>query len=292
MTSVCWRRGCAGDGVDMRVNCPKKSRDASASAMREVASFASRGLSCRDMKIEISRKTAVVVAILLLAAQYALYRGYIELAHYRGEKPMVRSERVMGAITTTKPAREQLVIGFIGDSITEGGTPSPPTSVGKMLSPIAGSVIIVNCAKGGTNVVDWTPGQRFYQTAVKAFHEQNVSWVSLMLGSNVEDAGAGSFAEHLMPLLKALRQEGFKIIIHYPPYSERATRGAGRMRAIQAVLDDAVGKKLCFRGDVAAYEHFHLHPEQLQDGLHPNQAGIAALAELWAAAIADVVERN
>jgi hypothetical protein len=40
------------------------------------------------------------------------------------------------------------------------------------------------------------------------------------------------------------------------------------MRAIQAVLDDAVGKKLCFRGDVAAYEHFHLHPEQLQDGLH------------------------
>ena len=48
---------------------------------------------------------------------------------------------------------------------------------------------------------------------------------------------------------------------------------------------DAVTKEHALPAGPDLYEHFKAHPEELEDGLHPNDVGIVSINRLWAAAV-------
>lgn len=205
--------------------------------------------------------------------------------------------------TPVRAAKQPVKIGFIGDSITygKGGT---RTAVQVEIAELGSNYVGVNRAVNGTTTKDWLPGtQRFDQTAA-VFKRQGVSVVSIMLGTNdaskTHRISPQQYRKNLLQIIDGLRNQTAvrNIILNYPPYVVPKPgwhwnkKSIWRLREYAAVINLLADGKFVLLGDTTALEYFSEHPEELADGVHPNDTGYYRLGQLWAAAFKQVAGKQ
>ena len=133
-----------------------------------------------------------------------------------------------------------------------------------------------------------------------AFKAQNATVVSIMLGTNdASDLHSMSpmvYRRNLLGIINGLRNEGNvrTIVLNYPPYtvprpaSHWSKASLYRLRAYMTVISSLADGKFVVLGDTKAYAYFSEHPEELGDGVHPNDTGYYNLGQLWATAFKQV----
>lgn len=186
-------------------------------------------------------------------------------------------------------------IGFIGDSITVG-TPveKADSAVSREILYLGENYEAVNRGIGGSTTADWLPGGKFFTDALAAFQSQDVTVVSIMLGTNdARDSLQTSGIEyrlHLKTIVDALLASGTinRVILNYPPYvhpepfSDRDNQSIRWLQSYATQIDSLVNGTTILQGDTASFSYFRDHPEDLADGVHPNEQGYTVLGAFWA----------
>ena len=205
------------------------------------------------------------------------------------------------AVATAAPV--QVVIGFVGDSITfdvpPGGHLAPPDLTVQAISTQGRVVRAINEGHQGASTADWLPDARigYLGKALAAFQQGGVSIVHIMLGTNdAKPTGANispaQYRANLAIICRVLNGAGFVVVLSYPPYAALPKlSAAGRttmertLVAYETVINRLANGVTVRLGDTHAYTYFQAHPWLLADGVHPNAGGAAALAQLWATAL-------
>ena len=188
-------------------------------------------------------------------------------------------------------------IGFIGDSITVGTTCNSgnPTAVQVATDTLGAGFSGVNLGKSGA-----TTASRLseYNTAIKP-NLSGVDVVQIMLGTNDAKASVGITADiyknNMQTLINNLKADGVRLVIlNYPPalFSTSGGWDAGSpslLAQFVAKIDELVAENGGFvvLGDTAANTW---SSGALCDGVHPTAAGYNTLGQLWAGAIAKVLD--
>ncbi|WP_082629385.1 SGNH/GDSL hydrolase family protein [Chthonomonas calidirosea] len=191
-----------------------------------------------------------------------------------------------------------LVIGFIGDSITQYGDSlgnAPPYYECQIVQYVGNfyKVSLVNEGIPGSKTSDWMPtnSNNYFNNALAAFQGAGVSVVSIMLGTN--DAYGGmpqaTYQSNLQAIVNGLVANGFKVILNSPPYilntnyaNANALLESAYPKAIAAVV--ASNPKMVYQGALYDYRYFAQHVDEMKDQFHPNDAGIQSYAKMWAQA--------
>jgi len=186
-------------------------------------------------------------------------------------------------------------IGFIGDSITHADPNSKTNSpVGREVTYLGGEYEAVNTAVSGATTGDWLPGGKYFSDAMAQFEKEDVTVVSIMLGTNdSKDTLETSDIEyklHLETIVNALLNSGSitRVILNYPPYLYPEGTGLwsktsiNRLKAYTTQIDSLVNGTTILQGDTSSFSYFRDHPEDLADGVHPNEQGYAVLGAFWA----------
>jgi lysophospholipase L1-like esterase len=203
------------------------------------------------------------------------------------------------------PTGRPLTIGFVGDSITANVPPDGGRSVADEAASALGKrlggrrVAAVNAAVAGSTSADWRPGKPHLNAALDAFKKRGVERVLVMLGTNdaIRDRRApAAYAANVEALARALNTAGYKVILNVPPYCVPGAKGvSAEASALCRAYQDAVaglnrGRDVVLGDDGQAYEYFRRHPDELHDGIHPNQRGARSLADIWARGAARVLK--
>lgn len=195
--------------------------------------------------------------------------------------------------TYTSPV---LNLGFIGDSITAGtgATVSAPANCALTLAKILGqSVSVTNRGLTGTTTTDWLPSGTLLGPAITALSAARVTVVEIMLGANDAKIANGVIAAivraNLLSISNTLVSAGFTVIINYPLYLVPGSIGnlwnGASDTLIQSYgtqIDSIVNGTTILQGDRLGYPYFAEHQAELNDGVHPNDAGTLSLGTLWA----------
>ena len=89
--------------------------------------------------------------------------------------------------------------------------------------------------------------------------------------------------DNLRAITDKLLDNGAKVVIvNKVPYSLKHNDLA--IRRLNVALDELPNGAGVYLGDDQSYDYFRQHQDQLEDGLHMNQEGYEALADLWTAA--------
>ncbi len=99
------------------------------------------------------------------------------------------------------------------------------------------------------------------------------------------DEDVARFKSNMQTLVRRLKENGRVPILATIPYASDG-KHAGIPR-LNAVIDDITDQSGLPRGP-DLYAWFFAHPNELKDGIHPNDAGIASMNRLWA----EAVDRN
>jgi acyl-CoA thioesterase-1 len=114
-------------------------------------------------------------------------------------------------------------------------------------------------------------------------HPDVKNW-AILYGSN-DSAGNNDdtrgFEDNLLGIAKLLQDAGRVPVFARIPYSPREH---DHIPDYNRVVDE-VTKKLGLLKGPDLYAYFQEHPDQLRDGLHPNDEGIVAINRLWAEAV-------
>ncbi len=114
-------------------------------------------------------------------------------------------------------------------------------------------------------------------------HPDVKNW-AILYGTNDaagNNADVSGFRANLEEMAKLLKDAGRTAIFARIPY---APEGHDHVPEFNAEID-AVTEKLGLPKGPDLYAHFKAHPEELADGLHPNDAGIVSINRLWAEAV-------
>lgn len=106
------------------------------------------------------------------------------------------------------------------------------------------------------------------------------------LGYGTNDAAGdttdtAAFEQNLEAMVKLVKAAGRVPVIARIPFAPREHEGLPKFNA----AIDAIARKNGLLPGPDLYAHFKAHPEELADGLHPNDAGIVSINRLWAAAV-------
>ena len=174
-------------------------------------------------------------------------------------------------------------IGFVGDSLTFGcctnSTPAPEIE----MDNLGDNYRAINRGVNGSTTRDWL--NNLLEPALAEFRDNNVEVVQVMLGTN--DVAANIPTDEIVDNLRAitdkLLENGAKVVIvNKVPYSLKHNDLA--IRRLNVALDELPNGAGVYLGDDQSYDYFRQHQDQLEDGLHMNQEGYEALADLWTAA--------
>ena len=158
----------------------------------------------------------------------------------------------------------------------------------------------LNLGQSGSTVGNWqkdSGGLGFYEGAVAQANRIGADCVSIMLGTNDSKESIGTSAAaykatlqgvctNLLADVPTLR----RIVLNEPPYVAPGVYGDGtdydagadtRLQAYIAQLNTLDNGTTIRRGSRVTYAYFQAHPDQLADGVHPNQAGHTALGGQW-----------
>lgn len=206
------------------------------------------------------------------------------------------------------PQQPALVIGFIGDSITQGigaGVGGDaPTLTGKELAVGWGyrSVAVCNQGGAGTTSANWTPGNVSFTASLAAFAAAGCTVIHVMLGTNDCSSSGGisgaAYQSNMVSIVNGLVAAGYKVVVSWPPYVDIANGtyaqwDAGSLNAMlsyQPIIAAMVDNVHVFLGDTQAWSYFADNRNLLPDGVHPGTVGYPYLAQLWAQAIATALK--
>lgn len=197
-----------------------------------------------------------------------------------------------------------LVVGCIGDSITNGGggtpqSPTAPEACATALSSASVTVTSVNEGVGGSYSGDWLPGSSNDTAAISAFAGAGVHLIHIMLGTNdatftLHNTSAATFRANLRSILNAWVSRGYLVAVSYPPWSIDTGNDMTLSASYQPLIDGLINGVTVFQGDTSAFQLFEsdtaTYLQALPDGTHPTQAGANALGALWARAMQGVVQ--
>ncbi|HLI49847.1 MAG TPA: SGNH/GDSL hydrolase family protein [Chthonomonas sp.] len=190
-----------------------------------------------------------------------------------------------------------LVIGFIGDSITQrtDSSGNPIAYYECQILKYVGNfhnVSFVNQGISGTKTSDWLPtnSNNYFNNAVAAFQSAGVTIVSICLGANDANGGvaASTYQSNLQAIVNQLVADGFKVILNNAPYFQVSNTSVDALlessypAAVAAVV--ASNPKSVYQGAMYAYRYFAQHTNELADSIHPNDTGIQSYAKMWAQA--------
>lgn len=188
---------------------------------------------------------------------------------------------VTTSLTTLIPY--STTIGFVGDSLTFGcctdSTPAPELE----MDNLGDNYRAINRGVNGSTTRDWL--NNLLEPALAEFRDNNVEVVQVMLGTN--DVAANMPTDEIVDNLRAITDKlldnGAKVVIvNKVPYSLKHNDLA--IRRLNVALDELPNGAGVYLGDDQSYDYFRQHQDQLEDGLHMNQEGYEALADLWTAA--------
>lgn len=173
---------------------------------------------------------------------------------------------------------------FVGDSITaaafsrslfDGNFPERIHAVAPAYFPL-----MIGAGVGGTSTVD---GATHIDEWI-ALHPEFQHWV-ISYGTNDSANGdpqfAPAFGARLSTIVAKLQAAGKTVFVPRIPYK---TGGEAYLAAYNAQVD-AVCAQFGLAPAPDLYAWFIAHPEQLYDGVHPNDAGARAMNQLWADAV-------
>lgn len=173
---------------------------------------------------------------------------------------------------------------FVGDSITAaafhrglfaGNFPERVRAVSPAFFPL-----MIGAGVGGTSTVD---GVAHIDEWI-ALHPEFQNWV-ISYGTNdsanADAQFAPAFGQRLRTIISHLRAAGKTVFVPRIPYK---TGGEAYLAPYNAEVDAAVAD---FGLDAGPdlYAWFLAHPEQLYDGVHPNDDGARSMNQLWADAV-------
>lgn len=222
------------------------------------------------------------------------------LAYYKVVTADAGVQTATSNVAVGSPWLNPLKLGFIGDSLTEGG-PASTHSVDVCVAKLQQlrkqrSVTGYNQGHSGSKTQDWLPssGTGYLTAAKAAFAAAGVTHVPITLGTNNSwsgDPSTTTYLSHMTTITSNLVSSGYIVILNYPPF---ATPGAGGiisensdevMRQYQAAIDSLVNGTTILQGDKLAYEYFAQHQSELTDGIHCTDTGANSQGMMWAAAI-------
>lgn len=97
-------------------------------------------------------------------------------------------------------------------------------------------------------------------------------------GNGTDTSG---FEKDLEAIIALLKKEGRVPVLARIPFAPQEHDGVPKFNEVI----DALTKKHGLIKGPDLYAHFKAHPEELSDGLHPNDAGIRSINRLWAEAL-------
>jgi lysophospholipase L1-like esterase len=194
------------------------------------------------------------------------------------------------------PTGTDLVVGFVGDSITQGFMLPAGLSLAeevcgrlRVAGGVTREVAWVDLGIGGSKSTDWASDQSAYTTAAAVFASTGAQWTSVMLGVNDAHTSVqtslSAYRAALASLCAAEIAAGRKVVLHYPTYRHD---GAGNLTLLAGYcgqIDSLVNGTTIFQGDTLGFAITRDNPGLFVDGVHLNGAGQRLLAELHAAAI-------
>ncbi len=173
---------------------------------------------------------------------------------------------------------------FVGDSITAaafhrglfaGNFPERVHALAPAYFPL-----MIGAGVGGTSTVD---GVAQVDEWI-ALHPEFQNWV-ISYGTNdsanADVQFAPAFGQRLRFIVSRLQAAGRTVFVPRIPWK---TGGAAYLPAYNAEIDAAVAE-LHLGAAPDLYAWFLAHPEQLYDGVHPNDDGARAMNQLWADAV-------
>jgi lysophospholipase L1-like esterase len=173
---------------------------------------------------------------------------------------------------------------FVGDSITaaafhrglfEGNFPERIRAVAPAFFPL-----MIGAGVGGTSTVDGVA----HIDEWLAIHPHMQNWV-ISYGTNdsanADPQFAPAFGERLRFIVATLQAAGRTVFVPRIPYK---TGGETYLAPYNAEVD-AVCNEFGLGAAPDLYAWFLAHPDQLYDGVHPNDAGSRSMNQLWADAV-------
>ena len=220
-------------------------------------------------------------------------------------------------------ATTPISIGFVGDSITAGqgaSVASPTNASFAWTSSVTYTDAVTNCAAalaagagnvavevtnrgiGGTTSADWaTIASGDLSGAVTAFNAASppVTVVHIQLGTNdaktAVNTSAATYKSNLQSIISYLQANvpTLQLIVLSPPYYVVPGSGTNAWNEASlpvlrsyhdqlSALDNGATVRFA---EAQNFEHFADNTAQLTDGIHPTDAGHAALGKLWARSI-------
>lgn len=173
---------------------------------------------------------------------------------------------------------------FAGDSITAfamGRMPAPSARFAALVHARHPShyPLVLNGGMGGDTSED---GARRIRSHL-AMNPDVRTW-AICYGAN-DAAGDASdttrFRRNILAIVDAVRDAGRTAILATIPF---ATEGHRHIPRFNAAIDE-VRRERGLAAGPDLYAWFAAHPDELADGLHPNERGIASINRLWAEAV-------
>jgi lysophospholipase L1-like esterase len=208
------------------------------------------------------------------------------------------SKQIAGALRAST-----LILGFIGDSITDGyglsAGQEPHAYAASYLTKLFKfrTVTVSDQSVNASKTSEWASGQANLTTAKSAFSSAGVTHVHIMLGANDAAASnlvsAATYGSNLSSCVNDLVGAGYKVILSYPTYipagaNNNVTTAASvaLTQSYQAQIDALVNHSTILRGDTLAFNYFADNLSEYQsDQTHPTATGSASLGLMWARAI-------
>jgi lysophospholipase L1-like esterase len=148
---------------------------------------------------------------------------------------------------------------------------------------------------------DWVGGSMNLTSAITNCSRLTTMFV--MIGTNDSknalQTTPATYMSNIQSTITALETAGFtKIVLNYSPWIVYPNSAGGFGSGSDALLMQyqtqlqalaAADPTHVFIGDTAAFTYFQANPSQLQDGVHPTNAGYAVLAQLWATASLNII---
>ncbi len=202
--------------------------------------------------------------------------------------------------------RAGLIVGFLGDSITNGtgtsgGANTAPAQATTALTAQSGvpATSSINGISGKTTT-DFAAGSGLLATAQTQFILAGVNVVSIMLGTNDSKssvqipvatylANLTGIANQLLTNIPGL----LAVVIHSPISAGNNLPDFGGMSekmiygysaALPSICTGSNGKGILL-GDAIGIGYFGVTNSSLADNIHPNDVGASALGKMWARAI-------
>jgi hypothetical protein len=198
-----------------------------------------------------------------------------------------------------------LKIGWVGDSITQGGNCGDYSvnAAATDLQNYGYNVTSINKGISGTGIANWISGGADLNNAESAFASFGVTAVSVMLGTNdartPSDAGSLPLtpAQHfagMQGIVNSLVANGYKVILNEPIYTVPGSAfndvvwpsNINSVYAAYWALDDTLANGTSvFIGDTKGITSMANIGELCSDGVHPSALGGNDLGGLWASGI-------